>query len=308
MSKKRFWLSIFLVLAFVIFFISPVYSQETVISKRFEVNLFPEYDETGNILATFSGIIFNEGNTEIKELSFLLPADTSVDKVAFVRETGELTYLPFNLENKDKKQLALKIMLNPALKPQEKMNLFIQFHFGKLSAAEKKVETNIKFPFTVNELNVKILEPPGAGFFKTSLKNDLITQTHEGLKLHNFTLNNQNGLSFTFSYVRNDTTPVVPKEDYQTALNRLQEQAKAQQNSNQKNSNSSTNSSLIVGTIIILVILIIGAVIAFYLVNSKTKNSSEVMNKKVLKKMFIEGKITEEEYRKLLKRALEQEG
>ncbi|ABB13636.1 hypothetical protein [Carboxydothermus hydrogenoformans] len=307
MSKQRFLLAIFLLLAFVIFFISPVYSQETVTSKHFEVNLFPEYDQTGNILATFSGIIFNEGNSEVKELSFLLPADTSVDKVAFVRETGELSYLPFNLENKDK-QLALKIMLNPVLKPQEKMNLFIQFHFGKLSSPEKKVETNIQFPFTISELSVKILEPPGAGFFKTSLKNELITQTHEGLKLHSFTLNNQRALSFAISYVRNDTTPVVPKEDYQTALNRLQEQAKTQQSSNQKNSNSSSYSSLIVGTIIILMILVIGAVIAFYLVNSKNKNESEVVNKKVLKKMFIEGKITEEEYRKLLKKALEQEG
>ncbi|NYE58158.1 SHOCT domain-containing protein [Carboxydothermus ferrireducens] len=307
MSKQRFLLAIFLLLAFVIFFISPVYSQETVTSKHFEVNLFPEYDQTGNILATFSGIIFNEGNSEVKELSFLLPADTSVDKVAFVRETGELSYLPFNLENKDK-QLALKIMLNPVLKPQEKMNLFIQFHFGKLSSAEKKVETNIQFPFTISELSVKILEPPGAGFFKTSLKNELITQTHEGLKLHSFTLNNQRALSFAISYVRNDTTPVVPKEDYQTALNRLQEQAKTQQSSKQKNSNSSSYSSLIVGTIIILMILVIGAVIAFYLVNSKNKNESEVVNKKVLKKMFIEGKITEEEYRKLLKKALEQEG
>ncbi|GAV23632.1 hypothetical protein [Carboxydothermus pertinax] len=305
MSKQRFWPSIFLLAVFVIFFISPVLAQEPVVSQFFDVNVLPEYDTPGKVLTTLSGIIQNQGNTDLKELTFTIPSDSSIDKVAFVRETGELTYLPFNLENKGN-QAVLKITLNPVVKPNKQLNIFIQFHFGNLILTEKKVDAILNFPFTAKRLNVKILEPQGAGLFKTNLQNDLLTQTHEGLKLHSFTLENKNVLSFNFSYSRTDTTPVMPKEDYQSALSRLQEQAKAEQKTNA--AKSSNNSSLIAGIIIIFVILAIGGTIAYYLVRSKSESQREAVNKKVLRKMLIEGKITEEEYRRLLKKSLEQEG
>ena len=305
MSKQCNWPVFFLLFFFVIFFINPVYAQEGAISSYFDVNILPEYDASGSVLVTLSGIIQNTGTNDLKELNFTLPGSATIDKVAFVRETGELTYLPFNLESKDNSAL-FKISLNPILKPQSQLNLFIQLHFGSLPTGEKKIDTLLKFPFTAKKLNVKVLEPQGAGMFKTTLKNDLVTQTHEGLKLHNYTLENTNTLALTFSYNRNDTTPVAPKEDYQSALNRLQEQAKTQQNTS--TNNTSTNSSIIIGIIIILAVLVVGVTITFYFVNSQKQTPKEEINKKVLKKMFVEGKITEEEYRKLLKKALEQEG
>ncbi|ABB15003.1 hypothetical protein [Carboxydothermus hydrogenoformans] len=305
---------VLLILGVFLFFGSPVkaYAQSNIQFKDFTISVLPEYDEPDNILVIYEGTIISSEpyNGEIR---FMVPRKDENIKVGMaceINEAGGHECQPFRIIDKgDYQELVWKI--SKIIQPGKEYKVYLEFYYYGIEGQKNKT-INYRFipVLPIQNLTINVGQPLKATNFKLNPPSNFTGQGYN-LNTFGYTFSNPNKpISIKISYTKEDPNPSFekPKDDSQTANT----QAPPATSSAQANSTSSTDWVILL--LVILFIVFLGVVI-FYAF--KTQSSSHhvrkgkgnsrsdapahlVAEKKRIRKLLLEGKISEETYRELI--------
>lgn len=317
MSRKKFSAFILVLSLFSLLFMPSVSLAEVNNLKAltFDVDVRPEYDDP-RTLVIYQGDFINSGAETIKKdtpISFIIPKDAEIGMACELNAQGGHECQPYTTEDLGEGKVRLTWKITKDLAPNQKYPVFMEYYYDNKAVAPNKTFDLKFFPTSnIDQLNLSIIAPKTATNFVTNPATSNVSSNQEGLKTYRFAFNDQTPetpLNMNISYVKSDDKPTFDKP--QTGNN----------TSNAVKSDGEswlTKSEVLIP--IILALALIGLLVIYTLrkpqqqskaqrnhpaKSSKAKSSGGANNKqnaekKKIRQMLLDGKITEETYKQLL--------
>ncbi|GAV23328.1 hypothetical protein [Carboxydothermus pertinax] len=303
-----------------LFSVSPVqvYAQSDIQFKDLTVSVLPEYDEPDKILVIYEGTIISSlpYNGEIK---FMVPKkdqNINVGMACEINAAGGHECQPYRFTDKgDYQELTWK--LSKTVQPGQEYKVYLEFYYdGIKGQANKTIDYKFVPILPIKNLTLFVGKPLKATNFKL---DPPYTFTGQGYNLNTFGYtftNPTNPISIKISYTKDDPNPSFekPKNDNQAA------NTQAPPTTSTTPTISTPVSDWIILLLFILFIVFLGLLIFYAL---KTQSSSHPTRKdknsrygkgssrsgaqaqlaaerKRIRRLLLEGKISEETYRELI--------
>lgn len=299
-----------------LFFAQYLYSDEgNALSIRdLTIQIMPEYDlpdqwppNTPALLVGYYGTFVNNTSGEFTgEIELDLPLDHPEFKINMICETEQgMACLPYRI-NYDGNTVVWK--LSRTLKPGDEMPFMLEYYSSPFTSGDvRQFELSPVFRSDVINITVDISQPARSSNFSIT-PNPQRTQTRDGFN-HSYLYYNDlkagGAIDIAVSYLKADNNPSVSKEsplsmsDFQTS----------------KESGGIDDTAVLVAVIISFSIIFFGIMIFLSFRSKgkptyrtgrqvrsriKSKNVSD-MERKRIRKLLIDGKISEKTYKELLK-------
>ncbi|MGA1847147.1 hypothetical protein [Deferribacter abyssi] len=263
--------------------------------KQLYYSIWPEYDKP-SVLVIYSGTFINDtGNPFNGELTYYAPKGAKINMVCET-ENGMLC-LRYIVEDMGD---YIKITWRPSrvVNPGEEFPVMFEYYIDYLNLKESNRSFNHVFraAFPIKNMTVEVKQPIESTQFEMTPKpqwNQVDGDfTNYYLNLKDVKENEK--IAFKISYVRNTAEPSI-------------------KNKNFNNQNGANAAKISADKMIMLLIIVFGVilalVVAYMLKGDSSKNSSKPKHKnksikeekRKLRKLFLDGKISEETYKELLK-------
>ncbi|PKM82071.1 MAG: hypothetical protein CVU89_06955 [Firmicutes bacterium HGW-Firmicutes-14] len=283
-----------------------------------DLQVWPEYDDP-RVLAIFNGTLTNVSGKEYQgRVYFNVPKDIEVKMACELINGGQHSCQPYELEDKGDYQV-LSWKITRTLAPGEKYPIWLEYYYSALNGyPDKTMAMDFTPYYKTLDMKVTVKEPLKSSDFKIDPAPTTTGQDGEGFNnyMYNFRdLDSNKPVKLNISYTRSEKDPSVDPPD--------------------PNANQQQDTAAPLGTSawkkpevlipVILFIIVLGIFIFYALNNSNNRhhsgpgrsgrngsprnsknrgrhNSSPQMSKekKRIRQMLLDGKITEETYRELL--------
>ncbi len=271
-----------------------------------EYNLHPNKDVNGpNLLIGFHGLIENKSTEPITEIEIPIPANENnfaltlaANPKGDVEETVEQVEYTIN-ENKN----SVTLQLDEPVQPAGSAKFMIEYFYTPIKVAEGKKTFDYSYTAIADAdlMNVMLFEPLGSESFETTPVTENQARDTMGVKMHLFEYTDVKAgetKNYNFSYIKEDNATTVEQiEQYGFEHSDITEPIKDAETKELGNNQQSFNVEISAGIALIILILVVFVIL--FVKRNKTKNSKQVIsenNKKNLRKLLAEGKITEKEY------------
>jgi hypothetical protein len=284
-------------------------------ATKMEISVRPEYDDP-RTLVVMQGEFINAGTDVVKKgtpISFIIPKDSKINMACELTGSNNENHecQPFTTKElgNDKVQITWKITKD--LAPNQKYPTFLDIYYdNKAKAPNKSFEYQFVPTYSIDDTTIVLTAPKTATNFKTEPSSGNTNQDSDGLTNYVFDYKNktsQDLISIKVSYNKNDDKPTF--ENLQTGQQNTQQGQTP--GANNSSSLSSTNTILIAITVVLLVGLIVIALKSpkqsgnFKKVTKEgkpnnSKDNSIKNERKKIRQMLIDGKISEETYNHLI--------
>ncbi|KKM11285.1 hypothetical protein SY88_09465 [Clostridiales bacterium PH28_bin88] len=296
---------------------------ETMTMEELYFSVWPEYD-TPDVLVIYSGTFVNNTGKDFQgEIRYNMPKGAKVNMVCETEKGMVCQKYVVETSNPEYDQVVWKP--SRVIKPGEKFPVMFEYNYNTFSApGERKFTALFQPTFPVTDLSVEVKEPKNASGLRLSPASTATQQDGEGFNNYYYRYENVkpgDKIPFEVTYTRNETKPSVEKA---TGAGTAQPASTS--------GGSSLNSTVVILLVAFLAMLGIFMVYAMRsnqgggsrnrsgnqksrshnrqvaAAQAETKNqrgkgsrSQAVQEeKKKIRKMLLDGKISEETYRQLL--------
>jgi len=320
-KKTTFW-GIILAIA-VLFTIIPAVNpagaaENNLTMKELHYSIWPEYDKSPDVLVIYSGTFINDTDAPFDgDLRYKIPKNADINMVC---ETEKGMLCQRYIIDKDNPDYDV-IVWKPShpIDPGAEFPIMMEYYYKPFAAGSspKAFTQNFRPAFPVTELTVEIKEPKGSSQVQLQPQAQQTREDGEGFSNSYYSYTNlteEDALEFEISYVRESNAPSVNPD--------------APAASAQEGSSGGTNSTVVIALLLVFVLML--AVFLFFAVknnnsskNNKNKKSSRqskqqpsknkkqqdnksgttnnIKNeKRKIRQMLIDNKISEETYKELL--------
>ncbi len=293
---------------------SPAMAEEkTMTMKQLYYSIWPEYDKSPEVLVIYSGTFVNDTGEPFQgELRYKIPKNADINMVC---ETEKGMLCQRYILKKDNPDYDV-IVWKPShpVEPGAEFPIMMEYYYKPFEAGSNpKAFTQIFRPaFPLTNLTIEIKAPKGASEVKLTPEAQQTQGDSEGFTNYYYQYANltpEDQLTFDVSYVRTENTPSVQANN---AANNA--------NNQEPKTESSLDSTIVI--LLVVFILLLGVFLFFAVsknnqnksrsTKSKAKkkggvkgkgggnNSKAAEEKRKLRKLLIDGKISEETYQRLL--------
>jgi len=317
MSSKKFALLISLAALLLLLIPLPSWAAAPGLkATKFEVSVKPEYDDPGT-LVIYQGTFVNPGTTSIAKgtpVSFVVPKGASIGMACEINAQGGHDCQPYTTKELDNDRMILSWNTTKDIAPNQTYPAYLEFYYDNKSTPPNK---SFEFNFTpmndIDVLNISVVPPKAASNFKTTPAASNTSIDGDGLTNYFFSYANQtprDTAKIQISYNKADNKPMFNKPQNG-------DQAKGSTSGGAVNSWLSSPGILIPS---LLVLGVLGALLVFLFrrpapsnpvwatgqttkqkANAKeTAANSVKAQKKKLRQMLLDGKISEQTYKELV--------
>lgn len=321
--------SLFMVLVFSLLlpFVSPspVHAEPSELKAAdFSVAVKPEYDDP-RTLVIYEGNFVNSGTSTIRKdtlISFIIPKGAQIGMACELNAQGGHECQPYTTKDLDDKQVQLSWKITKDLQPNQKYPVFLEYYYdNKATAPNKTFDYTFSPTYTLDQLDLSITAPKAATNFTISPSASTTQRDQEQLDNYVYNFSNKtpsDPVTLKISYTKNDNKPTFDKP---------QTGGSPDSASTDNKSSGSDNPVLLVIMIIFIVLL---AVLLVYTlkkpgkppvppqgkvhknpsgskktntnINANTAKNKDThsQQKKKIRQMLLDGKISEETYQELL--------
>lgn len=295
------------------------YAEEGMVLKDFSVDIWPEYDDP-RVLVIYQGTFVNNGSADFsgyvkyKIPKFAIPKEGQINMACEIVNGGNHSCQPYKLEDKgDYVELSWKT--TRIIKPGQEYPVFLEFYYDTIKGSPEKSFSYLFMPsYVIQNLNINIKQPLRTEDFQVDPKPLETTVDTKGFSNHKYSytsLSPEDKIAFKVNYVKKDNEPSLQKDIPQSA-----QSSGTSNTSSQLPQSDAWKDPIVMGTVIIFILLLV--IVVFFALNfnkktvkEKTSKSSStnpqlIKEKKKLRQMLLNGKISEETYQELV-RDLEEE-
>lgn len=318
-----------LLIILVIALLLPVVSPSLVLAETpglkatdFSVSVKPEYDDPRTLVVN-EGNFINSGTTVIKKdslISFIIPKGAQIGMACELNAQGGHECQPYTTKDLNDNQVQLSWKITKDLQPNQKYPIFLEFYYDNKAAAPNKTFDYIFSPtYNLDQLNLTVTAPKAATNFTISPSASTTQRDQEQLDNYLFNYSNKtpgDPVALKISYSKNDNKPTFDKP--QTGEN-------TDSATENKDTSFFNNPVLLIIILIFIVLLVVLLVYALRRpgkppaspqgkspknpsrsknidTNTNTTKNKNTMaqQKKKIRQMLLDGKISEETYQELL--------
>ncbi|MBO8168607.1 MAG: hypothetical protein H0Z35_05370 [Thermoanaerobacteraceae bacterium] len=297
----------------------PVFAEETktMTMKQLYYSIWPEYDRWPDVLVIYTGVFVNDtGKPFDGELRYKVPKNAEINMVC---ETEQGMVCQKYIVEKDNPDYDV-VVWKPShpIEPGAEFPVMMEYYYRPFGSANPRQFTQTFRPaFPVENLTVEIKAPKGATEVSLQPEPAKTQGDDEGFTNYIYRYNGltvEDELTFDISYVRESNEPSVKAETGQGNVAGGMQPVQAQ---------SSVNSTIVILLVVFIALLAVFLFIAISNNNQKATQKSKskkggkktkslkgkqggvsrkevAEEKRKLRKMLLDGKISEDTYKKLL--------
>ena len=183
-----------------------------------DLQIWPEYDDP-RVLAIYSGTLKNvSGQSFSGNISFNIPKNIEVKMACEIVNGGQHSCQPYDMEDKGDYQV-LSWKTTKPIPPGGEYPLWLEYYYSPLTGSPDKSMELIHTPFyKTQNLNLTIKQPLDSSNYLAKPEASFKQQDSEGFTNHNYTFQNidsEKPVRVNISYTRSKTKPSVEpiKED-----------------------------------------------------------------------------------------------
>ncbi|MBZ4686642.1 MAG: hypothetical protein PWQ96_1966 [Clostridia bacterium] len=285
--------------------------EKTLTMKQLKYSIWPEYDRFPDVLVIYTGTFVNDtGEPFAGKLRYKIPKDADINMVC---ETENGMLCQRYIVEKDNPDYDV-IVWKPShpIQPGDEFPVMMEYYYKPFAAGTNpRSFTQILRPaFPVNDLTVEIKAPLGSGevaLLPEAMKTGTDSKGFSNYYYQYSNLTTDDKLQFSIAYSRDSSDPAVitnTEQGGQTSQPQIKE-------------DSPLNSAIIVLFAIFIVLL---TVLLYFAVSTNNRNrrakkgkkaskksrkkdnvTSKKAEKRKLRQALLDGKISEETYKELLK-------
>lgn len=286
-------------------------------AQTFNVYVKPEYDDPQTLVIN-KGDFVNSGDQIIKKgtpISFIIPEDASIGMACELNAQGGHECQPYTITPLGNNKVQLSWKITKDIAPNQKYPIFFEFYYDNKAVAPNKVFDYTFIPTSSIEiLNLSLTAPKAATNFMIDPASSTVSKDKNGLSNYLYTYNNltpDTPVDVNVSYVKSDNKPTFDKP---------------QVGKSNPPSSSGTGENWLMKPAVIIPLILAIVLIVFLVtyalrkpqgkLNSNNSSSSKStkskkgsvsantkfnQEKKRIRQMLLDGEISEDTYKQLIK-------